>query len=200
VRFIVLDTNWVHTANGLIDLAYEKSSLYPGSKQRYLSQVQLAWLQQTLRTSAEPCVLLSHASLVDPLCGIHNPQALAEVLDGCAGKVILALNGHSHVDGMTRRRDTAFVNINSASYHWVGVAYAAVHYSRQLCSLYPQMANTVPYYHPLYAVVTIADGAIRIDGTQSCFVGPSPQALGLPAEENDYPPTPCISHRLISLP
>ncbi|MDD5898623.1 MAG: recombinase family protein, partial [Clostridia bacterium] len=47
VRFIVLDTNWVHTANGLIDLAYEKSSLYPGSKQRYLSQVQLAWLQQT---------------------------------------------------------------------------------------------------------------------------------------------------------
>lgn len=199
VRFLALDTNIVSTPEGMVDLAYGKTKPYPDSQMRFLDPPQLQWLTETIAASKEPCVLLSHASLVDPRCGIHNREAVQEAVRKAGfDKVRLALNGHSHVDGLAIENGVPYVNINSAAYHWVGDEYAAIHYSRQLCKIYPMLSSTVPYYDPLFAIVSICDTGITIQGMQSRFVGPTPYDVGLPAEENDYPPSPCISDRSFS--
>lgn len=199
VRFIVLDTNLAMSSEGLVDLGMGNNEWLPSDTQRYVDRAQLAWLRETLSASGEPCVLFSHASLVDEVGGIHNPEDVLSALREAGGRVILALNGHSHIDGLTVRQGVPFVNINSASYHWVGADYACVHYSEQLCRMYPKLASTVPYYDPLYAVVEITDSEIRIQGTRSSFVGCSPQEAGLPADETQHPPTARISDRVIPI-
>ena len=200
IRFLVLDTNFIRTQTGTIDIAYGNSDHYADHQLRYLSEEQLDWLHCSIMTSAEPCVLLSHVSLVDRLSGIHDQAPLRSILQNAGDrKVILGLNGHGHIDGLTCEYGIPFVDINSASYHYVGESYRSIRYSERLCQMYPRLAYTAPYYDPLYAIVTISDTEISVKGVNSSFVGLTPKQLNLPDEENDYPPCACISDRFISL-
>lgn len=199
LRFLALDTNWIRTEKGEVDMAFGNHGQYGEEKLRYLSARQLRWLEEQLKASADPCVLLSHISLADPLSGIHESEKILEILGKFRGKVLMAINGHGHVDGLTYAAGIPFWDVNSASYHFTGEPYTTVRYSKKLCEAYPRLPETAPYYDPLYAVVHIRDTEIEIRGTRSTFVGPSPQELGMPDGENDYPPCPEIRDRRIPL-
>ena len=196
IRFLVLDTNMIRTRDGLVDMAFGNSSDYSEDELRFLSDEQYRWLEQQLKDSKEPCILLSHASLADPVSGIHDRQKVLDILSRYGkGKVLMAMNGHGHVDGVRMVEGIPFWDVNSVSYHYTGERFATVRYSRKLCTMYPTLPFTAPYAAPLYAVVRIRENAIEIHGTESSFVGPTPQELGMPETENDYPPTARIRDR-----
>ena len=196
IRFLVLDTNYIRMDNGLQDIACGNSSGKGDARLRFLPDAQIRWLDDQLKASAEPCILLSHASLADPLSGIHEQEKVHAVLQKYGHeKVWLAMNGHGHVDGLRTVNGIPFWDVNSASYHSTGKRYPCIRYGRKLCEAYQKLPFTAPYAAPLYAIVHIRKDGICIQGRQSAFVGPSPQTLGVPEDENDYPPTAGIADR-----
>lgn len=202
VRFIALDSQFIRTEKGFEDFAYNN---YKGRKADDLHRIpprQLRWLEETILSSDEPCVLLSHASLADDLLNVRNMQEIWEIISRANGdkrRVIAAFNGHNHVDGLTIRRGVPFVSVNSASNIWIGMQYAAMRYSETISRLYPHIRGCAPYYDPLYAVVTIDDSGMMIEGTQSSFVGPSPQKLGFDPHASFHEPCACIRSRRLPL-
>ena len=79
------------------------------------------------------------------------------------------------------------------SYKWVGEKYRHARFSPEIEKAHPWVSYTVPYKDPLFAVVTLTpDGILKIDGTKSQFIPPTPSELGYPsdslgpaADEND---------------
>jgi hypothetical protein len=66
--------------------------------------------------------------LNQPLAGassVDNADEIQSVLLGDASdKVILAINGHSHMDEVIRVKGVTYMHVNSASYTWVGASPA----------------------------------------------------------------------------
>lgn len=202
VRFIVLDTNTIKTDDGCIDYRCNNYKYYTGAQVSYMTDAQLQWLEHEIMASEEPCVLLSHASLADDLLSVNNKDEVLALIARCnrdKRRVILSLNGHSHIDGLTVRGGTPFININSASNIWIGKPYAAVRYSESIVKAYPFIDGCAPYFDPLYAVITLSDTAIDMDGVESCFVGKTPAECGFPPENAFFEPTACIRSRHIPL-
>ena len=90
-----------------------------------------------------------------------------------------------------------FLDVNSASYFYMGEDYATDRYSRKISEMYPRIRIAAPYYDPLYAIVDINEERISVRGKRSSFVGPSPAEMGMPEEENDYPLCAEIRDRVI---
>ena len=201
VRFIALDGNFIQTSDALVDFDHCNYSMYKRKDTSFLPQNQLEWLENTIRSSLEPCVLLSHAPLGDDLLNIHNMKevwTIIERVNKTERKVILAMNGHNHVDGLSARQGVPFFSVNSASNIWLGERYRSVRYSEMLCKVYPHLSSCAPYYNPLYAVVTINESGIYIQGTDSVFVGKTPQELGFPQEASYFEPCAYIKSRFLS--
>ena len=204
VRFIALDSQYIQTDDGYDDFAYNNYKHYYNEVWRLhrLPPQRLRWLEETILSSPEPCVLLSHASLADDLLCVRDKEKVWEIIERAnreKRRVIGAFNGHNHVDGLTIRQGVPFVSINSASNIWIGMQYQTVRYSETLSRMYPHIQGCAPYFDPLYAVVTIDDSGILIEGTQSSFVGPSPQELGFPPSGSCHEPCACIRSRKLPL-
>lgn len=202
VRFLALDSQYIRTDSGFIDFAYNNYRHFKADRLHIIPPEQLQWLEETLLSSDEPCVLLSHASLADDLLCVRNREQVWEIIARAnRGKrrVIAAFNGHNHIDGLTVRQGVPFMSVNSASNIWIGMEYKTVRYSETLSRLYPHLQGCAPYFDPLYAVVTIDDSGIVVEGTQSSFVGPSPQELGFPPSGAFHEPCACIRSRRLPL-
>lgn len=200
VRFIALDTNFIDTEEGMLDFDHCNYSQFSKRKTSFLTQPQLKWLEREIMQSAEPCVLLSHAPLGDDRMCIHDRVQLWEMIarvNQDKRRVILALNGHNHSDGVTVRQGIPFISINSISNVWIGHQYDAVRYSETICRHYPHLKGCAPYRDALYAIFEIDDDAIRMTGRESGFVGPSPRALGLPDGVFWHEPAPVIRSRVL---
>lgn len=201
IRFLVLDGNFIQTDGKLIDFDHCNYKDYSRKATSFLPKAQLTWLEKEIFASPEPCVLLSHAPLGDELLNIHNMDevwAIIQRTNADKRRVILAMNGHNHVDGVSMRQGVPFLSINSASNIWLGGEYAATRYSETMGRLYPHLPACAPYYDPLYAVITIDSTEISVQGTETTFVGKTPQALGFPAEKSYFPPCACIRSRTLS--
>lgn len=200
VRFIALDSQYIRTQEGIIDFAYCN---YAGKNDiHFFPEPEMQWLEETVMASEQPCILLSHASIGDEILHVRNNERVWELIARAnqdRRRVIAAFNGHNHVDGLTIRRSVPFVSVNSASNIWIGMQYAATRYSETISRLYPSLRGTAPYFDPLYAVVTVDDTGILIEGTQSSFVGPSPQALGFDPALSYHTPAPVIRSRRLPL-
>ena len=202
VRFIVLDSNYIDCEMGYLDFKYCNYKHYSQQKTHFIPKDQLAWLEETIILSEEPCILLTHAALSDEFFGIRNTEAVWDIISRTNREkhhVIGAFNGHNHVDGLCVRRGVPFISINSASNIWIGHKYDAPHYSETLSRLYPHIRGTVPYYNPLYAIVTVDESGIFVEGTTSSFVGKTPQELGFAYNASYFPPTPLIQNRYLPL-
>ena len=202
VRFIALDTNFVREGAKMLDFDHCN---YRGRRAEdigFLTRPQLDWLEQEILRSQEPCVLLSHAALGDDLLCAHDRAALWDMLERVNSdrrRVILALNGHNHVDGMSVRRGVPFISVNSASNIWIGHQYDTVRYSETICRTYPHIKGCAPYRDALFALFAIDDSGISMQGRSTGFVGPSPQELGFPKEASFFEPAPLVRSRSLPL-
>jgi hypothetical protein len=173
-----------------------------GGYASYIGNAQQDWLNQELTNSKEPVLILSH----QPIAGIYTIDNAAEIqalLSAHAPKIILAINGHAHVDQFLKVGGVSYLHLNSASYYWVGEKYVHLSLDATTHATYPSLSRTCPYAEVLFGILTLdrKEGKLTLSGRKSSWIGPSPLELGygiLSKEEQELYLQPQISDRKIS--
>jgi hypothetical protein len=170
-----------------------------GGYASYIGKVQQDWLNQQLEDSKEPVIVISH----QPIAGIYTIDNAVEnqnLLSAHASKIILAINGHAHVDQFLKVGGVSYLHLNSASYYWVGEKHTHLSLDAKIHAAYPSLAFTCTYAAVLFGVLTLDRKAKKLTlmGRKSSWIGPSPLELGYsilsPAEQEMYL-NPQISNR-----
>jgi hypothetical protein len=170
-----------------------------GGYASYIGKVQQDWLNRQLEDSKEPVIIISH----QPIAGIYtidNAVEIQNLLSAHASKIILAINGHAHVDQFLKVDGVSYLHLNSASYYWVGEKHRHLSLDAKTHAAYPSLAFTCPYAAVLFGVLTLDRKAkkLTLKGRKSSWIGPSPLELGYsilsPAEQEMYL-NPQISNR-----
>jgi len=170
-----------------------------GGYASYIGKEQQDWLNQQLEESKEPVIVISH----QPIAGIYtidNAVEIQNLLSVHASKIILAINGHAHVDQFIKVGGVSYLHLNSASYYWVGEKHRHLSLDAKTHAAYPLLAFTCPYADVLFGVLTLDRRAkkLTLKGRKSSWIGPSPLEIGYsilsPAEQEMYL-NPQISNR-----
>ena len=190
LKLIVLDCN-------------EKPKGHDSGYPKYVGQKQLEWLEKQLETLRGPILVLSHQPLAGP-GSIDNASEVQALLNKAADKVLMAVNGHTHIDLVARAGKLSYLHLNSASYKWVGSSHRHKSYPPEVHSKFHSIEYTCPYLHSLFATLTIDPIKRRIDlkGRESQWVGESPSQLEIPTSHgltNDKEISPRIRNRKFSL-
>lgn len=177
-HFVCLDANFFKKDGEYHD--YANSNYYPHDLP-YLPESQMEWLRDDLKSTTKKTILFSHQSLTKEPFGIKNFEQFHKIVDEINAneqKIILALNGHSHLDNIATHNKVHYLNINSMSNQWLGDDYETVRYSSEITAAFPHLKYTVPYKDPLYAFITVSDNQIIVEGKDSTFVGIQPSEQG----------------------
>ena len=203
-HFIILDANFLNLEGKFVD--YSKANFYINDDHRtWISPEQIEWLKADLAATKLPTLIFSHQGLAHESFGVKNRreiQVLLEAANAEAGfqKVIACFNGHNHVDSHRNINGIHYLDINSMSYQWLGEKYQCfTRYDEALYEERPILSSVAPYKDPIYAMVTIAEGTLTVEGMKSEYIGPSPEDLGMPKGFYGVPYSPVISSRKISL-
>lgn len=165
-RFIVLNGN-------------EKGSPgYKGGYPAYIGADQLEWFRAQLSQSSEPVIVVCHQPLTG-YAAVDNAPAVQQVMLSFADRILLALNGHTHIDSLQYIGDIPNITVNSASYYWVGEDYNHESYAPEVHQLHPWIAKTCPYREPLFTELLLhpLKGTITLKGRKGSWVGASPAEL-----------------------
>lgn len=127
----------------------------------YIGPTQVKWLADQLQAADQPILIASHQALAG-VGSVDNAKELQELLARHADKIVLCINGHSHVDALLHIKGISYLHINSASYFWVGGRLRMAHYRE-----------------PLFARITIdpQTSAIRVAGRQTTWSGKNPDDI-----------------------
>lgn len=192
IWFIVLDGN-------------DKGSPdYKGGYPSFIGRKQIDWLKQTLTEINGPIVIVSHQPLAGAMA-IDNAGDVQEVLTKASGKILIVINGHTHIDAMVTVRNIHYVHINSSSYFWVGGEFKHNSYSAEIHESHPWISSTCPYKDALFSTLIIDPHAatITITSKKTEWVGKSPKELGFkdkPLFKNDEEIVPCIREHKFKTP
>jgi len=172
VSFVVLDGN------------DKGSPSHKGGYAAFINEEQTDWLKKQLKEIKGPIVIVSHQPLAGAMA-VDNAEEIQVILSTAANKILLAINGHTHVDALLEIKNVKYIHINSASYFWVGGTFKHDSYSPEIHQAHPWIASTCPYKEPLFTVMTIDPdaGRITIKGKKSEWVGKSPADLGFSEKE-----------------
>lgn len=195
-HFVVLDPNYYLQDGRYISFDhgnyFDASGAVPAALP-YLPPDQLDWLEADLRQARYPTVLFSHQRLTEDATAIRNADALRHVLRGAPKGVVLALNGHEHMDNARLVDGTWFVGINSMSNYWLGEQFRCDgRYGPAIDEKWPNIRYTVPYTQPPYAIITLDPHGAAVKGAGGEFVGITPEDQGV------YAPGSPIGDRLWS--
>ena len=171
---------------------------------RYIGKEQQEWLKTDLQQTNKPTIIFSHQSLELEYDGVANMGEIRSILENenkTAGfqKVICCISGHTHTDFMTKINGIYYVQINSASYRWVGGDHKVIRYSEEIDEKYEWIKYTIPYKDPLYTFVTLKHDKIIIEPKKTDFVGPGPEEMNLPKTLPNDPIVPTISNFVMKL-
>ncbi len=169
-HFVVLDCNFLHLDGAYVD--YEHGNFYVDDQLRtFIHPEQLDWLKEDLALTNRQTIVVTHQALDEIWNGgkAKNRRAVRRIFAEAnkqAGfqKVIACFCGHHHLDAHSMIDGIHYVQVNSASYYWVGEAYGRL----------------AVYRDPLFAFVTIGAEGIVIEGRRSVFVDPTPVDLTVP--------------------
>lgn len=155
------------------------SPTHKGGYPAYIGKEQAAWLAKELNDGTLPVIIISH----QPLTGFYavdNATDIQQQITAARHRVIMAINGHTHVDSLQYVDDIPYLTINSASYFWVGEQFKHNSYTPEIHAAHPWISSTCPYKDPLFTVLTIDPDnfTIRLESRKSEWVGKSPAALG----------------------
>lgn len=189
-HFIVLDGNNLYDGERYIP--YAQANYYVDSKMRaFVDPEQLEWLKQDLATTDKKCVVFSHQS-IDIF--MNNGEEVRKVLENenkRAGykKVVLAFSGHNHSNYTCVINGITYMQINSASYVWIGKPTATEkRYPEEVNKRYGGILTySMTYTKPLYAIVTLDDKGADIKGTKADFVPPTPRDLNMKDSVGVFP-------------
>lgn len=189
-RFIVLDLNYMRVDGKAVH--YDMGNYFrrpEGAQLVTFEEKQKIWFKQTVEQSPYPCVLMSHHSLERTNNGMTSSERdsimdLLNELNRDKQRIIMAINGHHHMDNLRLSNNIAFFDLNSASYYWIDDAHSGV-YPSELYQEYELVGNTLIYEDPLSAVITLRDdGYIKIEGQKSKYLyGVDCRKIGMPISD-----------------
>ena len=166
LKLIVLDGN---------DRPLDHQSGYPA----HIGSDQLEWLTGELKHPGS-MIVVCHQPLAGPAC-VDNAKAVQGLLAANAERVLVAINGHTHIDELLEIDGVHYWHVNSAAYYWMGNKYKHESYSPEIHAKFPSQSSTCPYRDALFSFleVDLGTGRVTITGRQSDWVGASPAELGL---------------------
>jgi len=167
---VVLDCNHLYVDGKYID--YANANFYVDRELRtFIHPDQLEWLKEDLESTDRHTIVFTHQGLDEIWNGglAKNRQHVRQIFmeaNRQAGfqKVIACFSGHHHLDVHSIIDKIHYVQVNSASYYWVGADYGRM----------------AVYRDPLFAFITVGEDGIIIEGRDSVFVGPTPHELAFP--------------------
>ena len=181
-HFIVLDGNNIYHDGKYIPYNKANYGAFGRDKIDYMDPEQMEWLKQDLRATKKRCILFSHESIDTELENRKEVQRILEEANEEAGfkKVVLAFSGHNHSNYTKVINGITYVQINSASYVWIGKpTQTEKRYPKEINDKYMLMANSMSFDKTLYATVTLTEDGAEIKGTQAKFLSPQPAEIGL---------------------
>ena len=161
----------------------EKPKNHKSGYPAHIGEQQLEWLEKQLKILKGPILVFSH----QPLAGtssVDNAGEVQKLLNSAGDKVLLAVNGHTHIDHVDRVGEISYLHVNSASYKWVGGSHRNKSYPAEIHSKFRWIEYTCPYQDSLFTTLTIdpANGHIDVKARESQWVGKSPSQLGIAAK------------------
>lgn len=143
----------------VLDGNEEGSPTHNGGYPSYIGKKQQSWLTERLQKSSHPVLIISH----QPLAGeaaVDNAREMQTLLNKFSDKIILCINGHSHLDQHLTIEGISYLHINSASYFWLG-----------------GKVRLAEYKDPLFATLSIDPnkGEITINGVISTWKNGTPE-------------------------
>ncbi len=200
VHFVVLDSCYFEDGTGKVrDYDHGDYKRTPaGYAISLLPREELAALAADLAATELPSVLCSHHSLIESRSSIGNCDALREVIESAPHGVLLSLCGHEHIDRLDERGGVYYLCINSIAYYWAGEKYDHTTYGDVIERDFPLLRQVFPWREPLYAIIEIEDGEIRVRGVRSEIVGAEPQALAFEKPGLVDPIVPEIADRCLT--
>jgi 3',5'-cyclic AMP phosphodiesterase CpdA len=166
---------------------------------RYIGKEQQEWLRQDLKETNLNTFIFSHQTIENEDGGVANFREIRKILEEAnkkAGetKVVACFSGHHHTDYMTNIHGIYYIQINSASYRWVGEKFQHIRYSDEIDKEFPWIKYTIPYKDPLFTFVEIdPKGLLKLEPRETEFIGPGPEEMGMPQTAENDPIDPKIS-------
>jgi len=160
---------------------------------RYINKEQQEWLRQDLEKTDLNTFVFSHQTIENEEGGVANFLEIRKILEEANvsksdNKIIACFSGHHHTDYMTNINDIYYIQINSASYRWVGEDFQHVRYSEEIDKNYPWIKYAIPYKDPLFTFLEIDPaGFLSLEPRSTEFVGPGPDEMGGPATADNDP-------------
>lgn len=183
VKWIVLDTNYIRTADGRMLPFCRRNYDRSRDEYPYLPREELDWLERELADSCSDAVVLSHQSLVNGFGnrGVANREEVRRILEthrGPGKQILFCMNGHDHGSAVEAVRGITYYTLNSVSYLWHGKGHLS--YSPELHERYPLLKDILLYREPLHAVIQVGEhGEVHIQGMQGQYQTVTPRQLGL---------------------
>ena len=179
-HFIVLDNNNWADKEGNIH-PYTRGDYY-GKSVDWMEPEQLEWLRRDLASTDKRCILFSHQSIDLRLKNGEEVRRVLEEENRRAGrrKVVLAFSGHDHSNYNREINGIYYSQINSASYVWIGKeTQTERRFPKEINDRYSLMKYSMMYDRPLWAIVTLTDDGISIEGVKGRFIPPTPEEIGI---------------------
>lgn len=132
-----------------------------GGYSSYIGPAQLQWLASQLERETTPTLIVSHQGLAGQ-SSVDNAAEIQKLLANYKDRIMLCLNGHSHVDQCLEVEGIRYLHVNSASYFWLG-----------------GKTRWAAYRDPLFARLTLdpGRGQIRIEGISSRWTSTTPDSV-----------------------
>lgn len=189
LHFVVLDGNNMY--DGEVYTPYSKANYYVNMEKRaFVDPEQLEWLEKDLMSTDKRCVIFSHQSIDKAMGNREQVRLVLEKVNAESGfkKVSVAFSGHNHSNYTKEINGITYVQINSASYVWIGEpTMTEKRYPEEVNKKYSLLQNSMTYTKPLYGIVTVDKKGIAMKGTSAEFMPPTPQELNMPDEINTFP-------------
>ena len=181
-HFIVLDGN--NLFDGKKYTHYARANYYVDAKKRaHIDPEQMDWLKKDLAATNKRCILFSHQSIEEALNNGAEVRKILEAENQRAGfkKVVMAFGGHNHSNYSKEINGITYVQINSASYVWIGEpTQTEKRYSKEINDRFGGILKySMTYTEPLYAIVTLNSKGATLKGTEAEFVPPTPKDLNM---------------------
>ena len=193
-HFIVLDGN--NLFDGKEYTHYSKANYYVNPKMHaFVDPEQMAWLKKDLESTDKRCVLFSHQSIELFMNNGADVRRILEDENKHAGfkKVVLAFSGHNHSNYTKVINGITYMQINSASYVWIGTpTQTDKRYPKEVNDKYGLLSRSITYTKPLYAIVTLNDKGATVKGVKAEFMPPTPKDLNLNDSIGVFPLTSSI--------
>lgn len=186
-HFVVLDGNYMKIGDEFV--SYEHGSYYAHAGKAkpvlpFIDDKQLAWLKEDLAKTPYPSILFSHQRLTpepgDSINSIRNFPDFKKVIDSAPNSVILAVNGHEHMDFCEKIDKTWYYSVNAVGMQWLTDDIIRTDiYTPELLEQFPYVRHTAPYKRPLFAIIEIDENGATIKGRKGEFIGTHPEEMDI---------------------